>query len=69
MKKIFVVDNGGVRPLTLREGLRLFGYPDDFKFPVNQAEGFDLLGNTVAVPVITSIAKRLAASYSNIIKN
>lgn len=64
MKKIFVVDNGGVRPLTLREGLRLFGYPDDFQFPVNQTEGFDLLGNTVAVPVITAISERLANSYS-----
>ena len=64
MKKIFVVDNGGVRPLTLREGLRLFGYPDDFKFPVSSKEGFDLLGNTVAVPVITAIAERLAYAYS-----
>lgn len=64
MKKIFVVDNGGVRPLTLREGLRLFGYPDDFKFPVNQEEGFDLLGNTVAVPVIVAVAKRLANVYT-----
>ena len=65
MKKLFVVDNGGVRPLTLREGLRLFGYPDDFKFPVNQADGFDLLGNTVVVPVISAVAKRIAAAYSN----
>lgn len=64
MKKIFVVDGGGVRPLTLREGLRLFGYPDDFKFPVNQDEGFDLLGNTVAVPVIAAIAKRMADIYT-----
>ncbi len=64
MKKNFVVDNNGVRPLTLREGLRLFGYPDDFKFPVNQTEGFDLLGNTVAVPVITAISDRLAEAYS-----
>lgn len=64
MKKIFVVDNGGVRPLTLREGLRLFGYPDDFKFPVSQEEGFDLLGNTVAVPVITAVAERLADVYT-----
>lgn len=68
MKKIFVVDNSGVRPLTLREGLRLFGYPDDFKFPVTQTEGFDLLGNTVAVPVITAISERLAESYSKNIK-
>lgn len=64
MKKLFVVDNGGVRPLTLREGLRLFGYPDDFRFPVTQEEGFDLLGNTVAVPVITAVAERLANAYN-----
>lgn len=64
MKKLFVVDNGGVRPLTLREGLRLFGFPDDFLFPVTQNEGFDLLGNTVAVPVITAIAERLYKAYN-----
>lgn len=64
MKKIFVVDNGGVRPLTLREGLRLFGYPDDFKFPVSQKEGYDLLGNTVVVPVIAAVAERLAEEYT-----
>lgn len=63
MKKIYVIDNGGLRPLTLREGLRLFGYPDDFKFPVTQEEGFDLLGNTVAVPVIAAVAGQLAKSY------
>lgn len=63
MKKIFVIDNGGLRPLTLREGLRLFGFPDEFKFPVNQEEGFDLLGNTVAVPVISAVAERLANVY------
>ncbi|MEE0947994.1 MAG: DNA (cytosine-5-)-methyltransferase [Bacteroidales bacterium] len=67
MKKIFVVDNGGVRPLTLREGLRLFGYPDDFKFPVSQSEGYDLLGNTVAVPVIIAISERLTEAYSSFI--
>ena len=64
MKKNFVVDHEGLRPLTLREGLRLFGYPEDFLFPVNQEEGFDLLGNTVAVPVIKAIAERLANIYS-----
>ena len=63
MKKIFVVDNGGLRPLTLREGLRLFGYPEDYKFPVTQDEGFDLLGNTVAVPVIAAVAERLVSTY------
>ena len=63
MKKIYVVDTGGLRPLTLREGLRLFGYPEDYIFPVSQEDGFDLLGNTVAVPVIAAVAERLVTNY------
>jgi DNA (cytosine-5)-methyltransferase 1 len=65
MKKNYVVDGEGLRPLTLREGLRLFGYPEDFKFPVdNLHDGYDLLGNTVAVPVIQAVAERLEKTFS-----
>lgn len=59
MQKLYVVDNGGLRRLTLREGLRICGYPDDIKFNVSEKEGFDLLGNTVVVPVIKAVAERL----------
>lgn len=59
MHHLFVADNGGLRTLTLREGLRLFGYPESFKFDVEEADGFDLLGNTVVVPVIKEVATRL----------
>lgn len=59
MQKLYVGDNGGLRRLTLREGLRIFGYPDDMKFNVCEKEGFDLLGNTVVVPVIKAVAERL----------
>ncbi len=59
MQKLYVVDDGGLRRLTLREGLRLFGYPDDMKFDVTEKEGFDLLGNTVVVPVIKAVSNRL----------
>ena len=59
MQKLYVGDNGGLRRLTLREGLRLCGYPDDIKFDVSEKEGFDLLGNTVVVPVIRAVAERL----------
>ena len=62
MHRIHVVDGKGVRQLSLREGLRLFGYPDDFRFDVNTSEGYDLLGNTVVVPVIKSVASRLLDS-------
>lgn len=59
MQRLYVVDGDGLRPLTLREGLRLFGYPDDFKFDVALQNGYDLLGNTVVVPVIQKVAERL----------
>ena len=59
MQKLYVGDNGGLRRLSLREGLRLCGYPDDMKFNVSEKDGFDLLGNTVVVPVIKAVAGRL----------
>lgn len=59
MQKLYVGDNGGLRKLSLREGLRLCGYPDNIVFNVSESEGFDLLGNTVVVPVIKAVAGRL----------
>ena len=63
MQKIFVPDGEGIRRLTIREGLRLFGYPEDFKLDLPQKEAFDLLGNTVAVPVIKAVAERLLDTF------
>ncbi len=65
MARIVVPDNGGIRRMTLREGLRLFGYPEWFQMPVKIDYGFDLLGNTVAVNVIKSISERLSTSFLN----
>ena len=63
MQHLFVPDGNGIRPLTLREGLRLFGYPDDYKFDVSIDEGYDLLGNTVVVPVIKAVSERVLNIY------
>lgn len=69
MATLGVIDNGGLRHLSLREGLRLFGYPDwysldDFgKTQKGLDLGYDLLGNTVCVPVIKSVAEKLAKSF------
>lgn len=63
MKKIFVVDGDGLRTLSRREGLRMFGYPEDYQLPVSIDEAYDLLGNTVVVPVISSVSKLLADNY------
>jgi DNA (cytosine-5)-methyltransferase 1 len=63
VSRLAVPDNGGLRKLTIREGLRLFGYPEWYEIPVKETEAFDLLGNTVAVPVVEHVAKQLAEIY------
>lgn len=60
---MYVVDGNGLRTLSLREGLRLFGYPDDYKFDVKIEDGYDLLGNTVVVPVIKAVSERVVELY------
>jgi DNA (cytosine-5)-methyltransferase 1 len=70
MERVGVVDGEGVRRLTLNEGLALFGYPKTYSLNIyeneskNRRAGFDLLGNTVCVPVIQAVAERLIESYS-----
>lgn len=62
VSKIGVVDGGKIRRLTIREGQKLCGYdPDTYDLSiVKENEAFDLLGNTVCVPVISAIAERIA---------
>lgn len=64
MQHLYVADGQGLRTLSLREGLRLFGYPDSFKFDIERDLGYDLLGNTVVVPVIAEVAGRVLDLYS-----
>ncbi len=62
MERLYVADGSGIRKLTMREGLRLFGYPESFRFEgLTLQEGCDLLGNTVAVPVVSEVSKRIFA--------
>lgn len=59
MSKLAVIDGDGIRKLTIREGLRLFGFPEDYQINLPESKAFDLLGNTVVVPIIKEVAKRL----------
>ena len=67
MQRVGVVDGNGVRHLSIPEGLKLFGYcPTDLSYLENRKNGkeiaFDLLGNSVCVPVIKLLAGRLLNS-------
>ncbi len=64
ISRLAVVDGDGLRRLTIREGLRLFGYPEWYKILVKESEAFDLLGNTVAIPVVEHVASQLAEIYN-----
>ncbi|WDF59894.1 DNA (cytosine-5-)-methyltransferase [Flavobacterium sp. KACC 22758] len=63
VSRLAVPDGNGLRKLTIREGLRLFGYPEWYVIPTKEYDAFDLLGNTVAVPVVEFVASQLAKNY------
>jgi DNA (cytosine-5)-methyltransferase 1 len=63
VEKIMVVQNGGLRKFTEREMLRLFGFPESFNLDTrNFRDACDLIGNTIAVNVVESVASRLIAA-------
>ncbi|WP_219909599.1 DNA (cytosine-5-)-methyltransferase [Flavobacterium magnum] len=64
VSRLAVPDGNGLRRLTIREGLRLFGYPEWYEIPTKENEAFDLLGNTVAVPVVEFVASKMADNFA-----
>ena len=69
MQKLAVVDGQGLRCLTIREGLRLFGFPEDYQINLPITKAFDLLGNTVVVPIVREIAERIVIQNLFLIAN
>jgi DNA (cytosine-5)-methyltransferase 1 len=52
---------GNPRRLTPRECARLQGYRDSFKIPVSDTQAYKQFGNSVVVPLVSAIAKKLVA--------
>jgi DNA (cytosine-5)-methyltransferase 1 len=65
VSRLAVPDKRGLRRLTIREGLRLFGYPEWYEIPTKEYDAFDLLGNTVAVPVVEFVASKISESIKS----
>ncbi len=53
------------RKLSVLEAQRLQGFPDDFIFPVSDAQAYHQLGNSVSVPIIKLIMKEMINTYEN----
>ncbi len=47
------------RKLSVLEAQRLQGFPDNFRFPISDNQAYKQLGNSVAVPVLTAIIKKM----------
>ncbi len=56
--------NGKVQTLTPIEGKKMMGFPDNFEFPVSDAQAMKQLGNAVAVDAIHAVAKQIISSLN-----
>ena len=54
----YLVD-GKTRVLTPAEGRKMMGFPEDFEFPVSQAQAMKQLGNSVTVNAIQAVGSVL----------
>lgn len=60
-----VIDAHGLRKLTVRECLGFQGFPKNFYFPktITINDAYKQIGNSVCVPVIAVIAKKIASCF------
>lgn len=59
------VNREGIRKMTPREWARLQGFPDTYVLPLADVHLYKQLGNSVTVPVIEAIAKRIKEVLNN----
>ena len=52
------------RRLTPQECARLMGYPRDFRIPVSDTQAYRQFGNSVVVPVVEQIARKVVEALS-----
>lgn len=60
----YLVDGEEVR-LKPEHALKMQGFPDDFHFPVSEAQAMKQLGNSVAIPMIQAVAEEVFISLNN----
>jgi DNA (cytosine-5)-methyltransferase 1 len=63
-----IFNGNGIKLLSIREGLRIFGYPDSYnlEFSNNQKDlevAYDILGNRAITPLIKKIAIKITPKW------
>lgn len=57
--RFFILVNGKTRKLTLKECVRVMGFPEGFKIPVPNGEAYKQIGNAVCIPVVEELAYQI----------
>ena len=57
--EILIATSGNPRKITPREAARLQGFPESFIIPVSDTQAYKQFGNSVAVNVVSAIAKEM----------
>jgi len=67
--EILVSQGEKMRPrrLTPRECARLMGFPDSFRIPVSDTQGYRQYGNSVVMPVIQEVARIMAPHINSMV--
>ena len=55
----YVTTDGRIRSLTIREALRLMGFPDDYKIVVSKGQTYKQAGNSIVVDVMIALFKQI----------
>ena len=62
-------ENKNPRRLTPRECARLQGFPDSFKIPVSDTQAYKQFGNSVVVPLMSSVAQLMVLEIQRLDSN
>lgn len=57
--RYFILHDGKVRKLTIKECYRLMGFKDDFKLIGSKGKLYNRIGNSIVVPMVEEIAKQV----------
>jgi len=54
----YMVD-GKIKKLSVKKALKMQSFGVDFKMPVSQIQAIKQLGNSIAIPVVQSVAQQI----------
>jgi len=63
--RYYILHDGKVRKLTIRECYRLMGFPDNFKLVGSKGKLYNRVGNSIVVPMVEEIAKQVKEQFFN----